>query len=59
MLSPYRALDLSDHRDGPAGYILGSLGAEVVVVDGVDELMGLVSTADVRIESPDLGQGWP
>lgn len=92
MLSPYRVLDLSDHRGGPTGYILGSLGAEVIVVeppggsegrrrpplgpdgmslewwsmrrgaksvivDGVDELMELVSTADVLIESPDPGQG--
>lgn len=33
MLSPYRILDLTDHRGGMAGYILGSLGAEIVLVE--------------------------
>ena len=34
MLEPYRILDLTDHRGAMAGHILGSLGAEVVLVEG-------------------------
>jgi crotonobetainyl-CoA:carnitine CoA-transferase CaiB-like acyl-CoA transferase len=91
MLTPYRVLDLSDHRGAMAGNILGSLGAEIVLVEGPggrgrdraplspdgtsldwwalrrgaksvvvhnrDELLELVSEADVLVESPDPGLG--
>ena len=33
MLSPYRVLDLTDHRGQMAGFILAALGAEVVAVE--------------------------
>ena len=33
MLSPYRVLDLTDHRGGLAGMILGDLGADVIIVE--------------------------
>ncbi len=33
MLSPYRVLDLTDHRGHFAGFILASLGAEVIAVE--------------------------
>ena len=33
MLSPYRVLDLTDHRGEIAGMILGDLGADVVKVE--------------------------
>lgn len=33
MLSPYRVLDMTDHRGPMAGFILAGLGAEVVVVE--------------------------
>ena len=89
MFEAYRILDLTDHRGAMAGNILGSLGAEVVLVEGPggrgrgrgpvaadgtslewwalrrgaksivirnhDELLSLVASADVLIESPDPG----
>ena len=33
MLSPYRVLDLTDHRGEIAGMILGDLGADVIRVE--------------------------
>src|SRR3954454_3901433 len=33
MLSPYRVVDLTDHRGLMAGFILASLGAEVITVE--------------------------
>ena len=33
MLSPYRVLDLTDHRGQLAGAILASLGADVIAVE--------------------------
>ena len=33
MLSPYRVLDLTDHRGQMAGFILAALGAEVIAVE--------------------------
>ena len=33
MLSPYRVLDLTDHRGEMAGMILGSLGADVIKIE--------------------------
>src|SRR5687768_7871205 len=33
MLSAYRVLDLTDHRGQLAAYILGSLGAEVILIE--------------------------
>src|SRR6516164_6875534 len=33
MLSAYRVLDLTDHRGQLAGFILASLGAEVILVE--------------------------
>ena len=33
MLSPYRVVDLTDHRGLIAGFILASLGAEVIAVE--------------------------
>ena len=36
MLKPYRILDLTDHRGAMCSSILGSLGAEVVLIEGPD-----------------------
>ncbi len=36
MLKPYRVLDLTDHRGAMCTSILGSLGAEVILVEGPD-----------------------
>src|SRR3954452_569147 len=36
MLSPYRVVDLTDHRGAMAGYILAGLGAEVIAVEPPD-----------------------
>ena len=36
MLKPYRILDLTDHRGAMCTAILGSLGAEVILVEGPD-----------------------
>ena len=36
MLSPYRVVDLTDHRGLMAGFILASLGAEVIAVEPPD-----------------------
>ena len=36
MLKPYRILDLTDHRGAMCTSILGSLGAEVILIEGPD-----------------------
>ena len=60
MLSPYRVLDLTDHRGHFAGFILASLGAEVIAVEPPEgsaarRLKRLVAGADVLIESDSPG----
>ncbi|WP_419921081.1 CoA transferase [Candidatus Poriferisodalis sp.] len=54
MLKPYRVLDLTDHRGAMCTSILGSLGADVVLVEGPDG-----RGRDHRQQGPDgTSLGW-